>query len=218
MYGTAFQVHSSGLPAGIPGEAEKRTGWWAAARGHSRIGPEQGDGGAQEGRAGGPHRPAGGREPPPRERPQGLYRVSPVHATLPTMSEFLDHPLDPQSPAPAAIQDLIRELEVEASPSRRDHLRARLDLALAAYRADQEWRIFAAQTDRAAREANDAMKRHREVQAIAEANAEAAEAHATAANEHARALRKATWWLAASTAVLAVATVVLVLATARSGG
>lgn len=134
------------------------------------------------------------------------------------MSEFLDRPLDPQSPAPDAIQNLIRELDLEASPSRRDHLRARLDLAFAAYRADQEWHIFTAQTDRAAREANDAMMRHKEMRALAEANAEAAEAHAAAANEHARALRSATWWLAASTAVLAVATVVLVLVTARRGG
>lgn len=135
-----------------------------------------------------------------------------VHATLPTMTGLAD----PDASMPEGLQTLIIELEREPDPGRRDHLRARLDVALASYRAEQDWHIFEAQSDRAVREARDAQDRHKESLSAAEAHAMAASDHAKAANDHARALKNATLWLAVSTGVLAVATVVLVFVTAQS--
>jgi|GEM_PF-5168431 len=104
------------------------------------------------------------------------------------------------APMPEEVAQALHDLRTSVSDTPMRSAQARIDIGLAEHRTAQEWRIFAAQSQRAANEAADAMKRHRE-------SMKAAQAQSDAATKHAKSLTFATWVLAGATVCLIAATI-----------
>lgn len=119
-------------------------------------------------------------------------------------------PINPDDGMPETWQRAINGVDQAVQPNRIESAAQRARAVMLLDQMRWQRHIFQSQADRAAREADDAMLRHRQSQ-------EAAAWYATAADQQAASLRHATWALAAATVVLAVATVVLVFVTAQAG-
>lgn len=115
-------------------------------------------------------------------------------------------PINPDNGIPAEWEDALEKIERAPTivPAHAAVQRARALMLLDEMRWQRH--IFYAEAERRAREAGDAMMRHREALA-------ASLEQAAAAQKHAKSVTKATWILAGSTVVLAVATVALIFAT-----